>query len=360
MPAPKQPPTMREIARRAGVSHTTVSLALRNNPEIPAATRERIQNLADSMGYRSNMLVSALMTQVRLRQPRTTAEVIGFLTAGPASDDWKNHSASVGAYEGASIRARQLGMRLETFWLGPDGEKARETCRLLNVRAIWGNFIAPFPVPVYDHELDWDKLTCIAFGYAYPQHRLHRVIHHHFRDSFTAFDNLHRLGYSRIGLMLDHYENSRVHYSWLGGYLAAQTIFRGDALQPLLAADDDIARVREWLQQVRPDAVIGFGPKEIVTLNRAGYSVPGDIAFAALDVQQARLASLKQVSGIDQNHAAIGATAIDTLAAQLYHNERGMPRAPVLAMIEGFWVDGRTAPPKARELTMASQESSKL
>ncbi len=41
--AASNPPTLREIARRAGVSHTTVSLALRNHPSIPEETRERMR-----------------------------------------------------------------------------------------------------------------------------------------------------------------------------------------------------------------------------------------------------------------------------------------------------------------------------
>jgi LacI family transcriptional regulator len=50
------------------------------------------------------------------------------------------------------------------------------------------------------------------------------------------------------------------------------------------------------------------------------------------------------VTGINQNLPLIGATAIDILASQLYHNEQGLPQRPVFSMIEGHWVDGGTAP----------------
>jgi hypothetical protein len=40
----------------------------------------------------------------------------------------------------------------------------------------------------------------------------------------------------------------------------------------------------------------------------------------------------------------IGATAVDILASQLYHNELGLPQRPVYSMIEGYWVPGQTAP----------------
>ena len=111
---PAGPPTLREIARRAGVSHTTISLSLRNHPSIPERTRVRLRRLADRLGYRSNVLVSALMSQVRQKQHKSAPEVVGFLTGGPTADDWKQHSASVGFYEGARRRAYRV-------WVCVDG-----------------------------------------------------------------------------------------------------------------------------------------------------------------------------------------------------------------------------------------------
>ena len=44
-------PSIKDIARAAGVSHSTVSRALSDSPLINAATRARIQRLAEEMGY---------------------------------------------------------------------------------------------------------------------------------------------------------------------------------------------------------------------------------------------------------------------------------------------------------------------
>lgn len=343
------PPTLREIARRAGVSHTTVSLSLRNHPSIPEPTRERLRHLADELGYRSNVLVSALMSQVRLKQHKSGPEIVGFLTGGPTADEWKNHSASVGFYEGARRRAQQIGMRVEAFWLGPSGAQSAATCRMLRARAIRGHLITPFPIPIYDHELDWPQLICVGLGYVFNHHALHRATHNHFRGAFLAFEELVRLGYQRIGLMLDRDENRRVNYGWLGGYLAAQNTFGATRLEPLLTAHaDETRQLKTWLRRNRPDVVIGFGPGQYLALTQLGYDVPGDVAFAALDVEQMRLAHVESASGINQDLPLIGATALDILASQLYHNELGLPQRPVFSMIEGYWVPGFTAPALAR------------
>ena len=41
--------TLADIAAKAGVHVTTVSLALRNSPRLPVATRERIRKLAEQL-----------------------------------------------------------------------------------------------------------------------------------------------------------------------------------------------------------------------------------------------------------------------------------------------------------------------
>ncbi|GCE07654.1 LacI family DNA-binding transcriptional regulator [Dictyobacter aurantiacus] len=52
-----------DIARIAGVSHTTVSRALRESPLISTKTRERIQRLAGELGYTPNAIARSLQTK---------------------------------------------------------------------------------------------------------------------------------------------------------------------------------------------------------------------------------------------------------------------------------------------------------
>ena len=54
--------TIRQIAGIAGVSKTTVSAVLRGRPGYPAATRERILRIAESLGYQVHAAASALAT----------------------------------------------------------------------------------------------------------------------------------------------------------------------------------------------------------------------------------------------------------------------------------------------------------
>jgi DNA-binding LacI/PurR family transcriptional regulator len=55
--------SIKDVARAAGVSHSTVSRALADNPLIAAETRARIQRLAQKMGYTPNAIARGLVTQ---------------------------------------------------------------------------------------------------------------------------------------------------------------------------------------------------------------------------------------------------------------------------------------------------------
>ena len=64
----------RAFARQAEVSASTVSLALRNSPKIPEKTKRRIREMARREGYRPNVKVTELTSEVRSsRRPRTDA-----------------------------------------------------------------------------------------------------------------------------------------------------------------------------------------------------------------------------------------------------------------------------------------------
>ena len=70
---------MQDVADRAGVSRAAVSLALRNHPSLPVATRERIQALAEGSGISirySYTLESYLMyVAVPLSESRETGVI---------------------------------------------------------------------------------------------------------------------------------------------------------------------------------------------------------------------------------------------------------------------------------------------
>jgi LacI family transcriptional regulator len=55
--------TIKDIAKRAGVSYATVSRALNGRPDVSEATRQRVFELAREMGYQPNAIARSLVKQ---------------------------------------------------------------------------------------------------------------------------------------------------------------------------------------------------------------------------------------------------------------------------------------------------------
>ena len=80
--AGRRPPSIRDVARLADVSHQTVSRVLNNHPSIRPETRDRVVEAMETLNYRPNRAARALVT--------SRSQTLGILAAssamyGPAS-----------------------------------------------------------------------------------------------------------------------------------------------------------------------------------------------------------------------------------------------------------------------------------
>lgn len=62
--------------------------------------------------------------------------------------------------------------------------------------------------------------------------------------------------------------------------------------------------------------------------------------MALLDIPE----SETKYAGVNQNNRIIGRTAVDMLIAKIHANDRGIPATPRHILIEGRWMNGKTAP----------------
>lgn len=89
---------MRDVAQLAGVSEATVSLALSGSPRISSATRERVIEIADQLGYRPHAAGRALRTD--------STRAIGLVVtdvANPFFADLAGQIERISAAEGYSM-----------------------------------------------------------------------------------------------------------------------------------------------------------------------------------------------------------------------------------------------------------------
>jgi LacI family transcriptional regulator len=315
-------------------------MALRNHPRIPASTRERIQSIAQKLGWRPNPLLAEAMSAIRAGQPPAERVTLAWITAHPKRDAWKRVPFFRRCHEGAASRAAAAGYQLEHFWLGDADWHAARLGDILYTRGIVGLLIAPLPEPAA-LDLQWSRFAAAAVAYTLTAPRLHRAADNHCAAARVAVARLHATGRRRIGLALSANYDRRVHGLWSAGYLW-QTHEEGIADPALLHRPPELAEnaLVAWARSARPDAIIGTDPRLPGWLRGAGYQLPEDVAFAGLDLA----APDGSIAGIYQDAAGIGACAVDLLAGQLLRHERGVPEKPRTLIVDGRWHDGATAP----------------
>ncbi len=331
-------PTTRQLAVLAGVSRTTVSLALRNHPSIPPATRGRIQQLAQIHGYRSDPLLATLMTRLRSTRMNRSVEKLAYLTSWNTALEWQKFSNERNWYEGACRRASVLGYDVEHFWSREPGMKQIRLSKILFTRGIRGVIIAPLLRPRGHLSLDWQHLAVAAISLTLYKPDVHRVSHSHHSGIIMALRSLKHRGYKRIGLANLINQDERVGHGWLAAYLLnSYYIPPRQQIPPLMVADWKIQEFKEWLEKYSPEVVISNTDEPYRLLQQLGYRVPEDIGYANLDVNENN-----PFSGIDQMHQEIGAGAVDLVARQLQSSDFGLPNRAQTVNIDGVWRDGAT------------------
>jgi len=334
-------PSLRSIAQRAGVSVAAVSMALRNHPRIPAATRTRLQQLALDLGWKPNPLLAEAMSAIRSGQPVTERVTLAWVTAHPRRDGWKRFPFFRRVQEGAVARAMAAGYHLEHFWLGDADGHAARLSDIIATRGITGVMIAPLPAPDA-MALDWSQFSAVAIAYTLTAPRLHRASDNHVASARTAVRALAAGGHRRIGLALSREHDRRVMGLWTAGYLLQMfDDGRSDAASIHKPARLEETAFLDWFGRNKLDAVVGADACILNWLRASGRRVPKDASYADLDVDKPD----GTIAGIVQDAEGIGSAALDMLAGQLLRHERGIPDRPKLILIESKWCNGASARP---------------
>jgi LacI family transcriptional regulator len=330
---------MQDVAEAAGVHRTTVSLALRGSPRLPAATRARVQAVAARLGYRPNPLVAALMTARASRCAGSFRGTLAFLSNDAKQPpDWARHPRSYGRmFRGAAERAKARGYALAPFWLGGSG--GADFMRILAARGIHGLLIAPHPGAEHRIDLEWARLSVVELGYNLAAPQFNRVVH----DYFSAMQRICRAaaerGHQRLGFLLPRNAVGKTRFLWRAAFVDHQQSLPPAARLPIHAPPRLTQQgIDAWLERERPQAVIVGGIQ---------YPVPADYPHAFRLPPRLPVFNLDCVrrggpdTGIFQDWPAMGALGVDLLIGQLQRDEVGIPAQPYTVLVNGHWQDGR-------------------
>jgi DNA-binding LacI/PurR family transcriptional regulator len=307
-------PNIRDVARLAGVSYQTVSRVLNDSPSIRPATKQRVLDVIEEVGYRPNQAARALVT--------SRSRTIGVLSSQSAH---YGPTTSLNAIEAA---AREAGYRLSVTSISTgDYASIRSGLDYLLSQSIEALVVIAPQVRVFDviHELSITVpfITLESTGRD-PGHSLSVD---QTRGARMAVRHLIELGHSEI-----------LHISGPQDWIEAEARMQG-YLQELNDAD---LRTRapilgDWtahfgyyagleLLRFRDFTAVFCGNDQMAlgfmhACREVGLSVPDDISIVGFDDIPEAAHFLPPLSTIRQNFGEIGRRAVEHLLNELRGGE---------------------------------------
>lgn len=336
-------PTMRDVARRANVSASTVSLALRNSPLVADGTRGLIRRLAEELGYKIHPLVAAHMRSRRKPQAGVAAPMLAIVDTQRRRRGWRDNRTTMvrQMLAGATAQAAARGYETREFWLHEPGMSHARFSTMLHARGIHGVLLGPSSDLHLELALTWEKFSVVRLGSARVTPLLHRVVTDHYQAGALAAAKIAERGFRRP-LFVVRGPLSEVHdRRWEAGLQTACTYLpEMRPVPPLLSDTEPEAKeILAWCKRHRPDVIVdGAETNVVVQLRRAGLGVPEELGVVSLCAP----ALGGPISGCVQDGAAMGGAAIDLLIAMIERNETGVPSMPVTLSTNSTWNEGRT------------------
>lgn len=305
-------PTIRDVARQAGVSAATVSRVLNDSPLVLEPTRARVKAAVDELGYRMNATARTLS----LGRATAVGVVVPFVTT---------HSV-IERLRGVVPRLGQRGYDLLLFDVEAPERRAAAMRDLADRNRVAGLIV--ISLPIFDDEIDAlarDELPAVLLDVDHP--RLPRVVVDNVRGGELAAEHLLAKGHSRIGFVGDHPTNA---YGFTSsedrrrGFAAALGTAGIRADERFGPPDRDVGEVlgRSLLSGPSPPTAI-FAASDLQAIGvlkaceALGVRVPEDMAVIGFD--DVDLAEVVGLTTIRQPLRESGERAADLLVAAIEH-----------------------------------------
>ncbi len=330
---------MQQIGQAAGVSKSAVSLAMRNDPRIPEATRLRIQAIAREMGYRRNPVVDSLMTQLRAGRQPTFQANLGLINCSPIKDLEQNHTFRR-LREGVVRRAEDLGYGIEEFWLQQPDMRPQRLKQIVETRGIRGLILiaALSPDTIDRGYIDfWYDFACAVIGVTHLNNRLNCSSNDQYLTARRATEKVLELGYKRPMLVVPSEDDALLEDKFSAGfYSVTRQLDPTNRIDTVSLNVTDPGAALLAIRKQKPDVVITNKSELYDALHDDGVSIPKDLGLVHLDWHE----SLAQMAGMRQNNRVVGSAGVDLVVGQLQKNEFGSQEFPKVVQIESVWVDG--------------------
>jgi LacI family transcriptional regulator len=332
-------PTVRSLARELGLSHTTVSDALRGMGRVDPATVLRVRKAARDAGYKRNPLAAAVMSELRRSRGSTFRGVLAAVDVAEPQRSDPHGSFHSELVTGARQRAAELGFKLEAFVVDQANLTVQRLDSILQSRGIHGLLVLPSWYAPDWSGLDWTHYAGVYTDYVIERPALHCVCCNHYRSMMAVLAELVERGYRRPGLYLEHGRDERTQRRFSAAFRSFQENQPGlERIPSLVVGERRREEFLKWFKRHQPDVVLAHFTDVVDWMAECGARVPQTHGFVSLNL----LYKTRPCAGLDQQPAELGARAVELLIAQLQRNELGVPAWATTTTIPARWVDGPT------------------
>lgn len=336
--------TLKKIAREAGVSVSTVSLALRGKGALSRERYQEIRDLAERMGYRPNPVLSSLASK-RFSQSASMQAMT--LAAVEFPVDGQSKQLAVFYRDPLREMADKLGYALQRFTSDDLGQYGNFFRTLYNRGAVGIVMTGQANAFIEETRPEWARFIGVQCGRFLGPALVNCVRPNIFQAVTMAFRELAARGYRRIGFGFGrhafHLDDDDARYGAAFAMLRQQP--DKDRVPPFEGRfDDDAGRVA-WVRKHKPDAVVGFTAHDWYILRDAGFRIPEDLGFLALQLDRGH-ESDNLITGMMQQNDIIAEQSILLIDQLIRHNQRGIPKNPLETLVPSRWHEARSLRPR--------------
>lgn len=324
--------TLKDIAKKAGVSEATVSLVLNNKSVVNIRTRERVLKCMEEMNYRPNPLARGLA----LKKSMT----IGLVCPDSENPYYGRLMKLLGHYCNKYGYSLVLGVS--------NNDLAIETRIMENFVDKQYDGIIVLPLNIRNNEskvfteIKENKIPIVFCTSYYAGFKKDCVLTDYAEGSYLLTRHLLEKGHRELWYFVTSDKRLPVSQERIRGYKKAYEEMGIKVKNEWIVGCDDIsveygyAKAVELLEQGgRPDGILAlndymaYGIKKAIL--KCGYSIPDDISLAGYDDVFYQLIADQPLTTVHQNLESLAANTVDLLMQKM--NKGFAPDQPLEHLI---------------------------
>ena len=322
--------TIKDIARMANVSHTTVSRALNNKSRIRSETKEKILSIARELNYQPNFIARSLV----MKRTKTLGLIITSIV-----NPFYNELA-----QGIEATVRELGYSIILCCTNSDLSSEKQYIDMLRSKGVDGIILSSAHI----EDPNIGKLAEEGFPIVLVNRRTYHpavkekvdyVGVDNIHGGFLAIEHLIKLGHKRIGIIGGSSESSVGFERLEGGKraLEAYHLERKDDyfLEGNFLKKSGYQGGKRFLKMAEPPTAIfaandymAFGVYEAIL--EEGRRVPEEIALVGFnDIEFSAMKGI-ELTTIGQKKYEMGALSVKTLVEKIEERKIGSSKEIIL------------------------------